>query len=311
MRHPAGLGALAAFASALILPSIGRASTPGSGSSQPGQVVFLDAFNGPAWTMPDPTKWSPIEADGGFGNNELQIYTKSPENISLDGFGHLRINAVRKRDHAGGFYYTSGKLVSLSYPFFYGHAEARIKVPGGEGLWPAFWMLGVGDGPLSAFSGVLGPFGDLARVNPLAPLGWPNSGEIDVMEAIGRMPHTVFGSIHGPVKKLTGQTKPSTHTGTLNLKKPVSAGYHIYAVDSSPGMLKFSVDGIVYKVLKRSDMEPNEQWVYDRPFKLILNLAVGGTFGGDPTSRTQFPAQMLVDYVKITSTHQRSDHRRD
>lgn len=310
LRHPARLVALGAVAPLVALTTSSHAADPGSHAPQKPRITFEDTFDGLEWQMPDPLKWAPIEADDGFGNDELQVYTKNTHNLRLDGKGHLLIQAF-KGDYHGQPLYTSGKVVSMNYPFMYGHAEARIKVPAGTGMWPAFWMLGLGEGPFATID----PFDrnlGINSFNPVKPLGWPSSGEIDVMESIGRKPNTVYGSIHGPVTKLQGDgIEASNHNGNITLRKPLAAGFHIYAVDSSPGMLKFSVDGNVYKVIKRADMLPNESWVYDRPFKLILNLAIGGNWAGAPSDTQKWPAKMLVDYVRITSNDQAQDHRRD
>lgn len=310
LRHPARLILLGALAPCVAFSTTSsHAADAGASSGQPTRVTFEDTFDGAEWSMPDPLKWAPIEAEDGFGNDELQYYTKSAHNLRLDGSGHLLIQAL-KDERYGKTIYTSGKVVSMSYPFMYGHAEARLKVPAGTGLWPAFWMLGLGEGPLATvdpFNKNLG----VNSLNPVKPLGWPSSGEIDVMESIGRKPYTVFGSIHGPVTKLHEGIEPSNHSGSTTLRKPLAEGFHVYAVDASPGMVRFSIDGVLYSTIKRADMEPNESWVYDRPFKLILNLAVGGNWAGAPDARTKFPARMLVDYVRITSTETSQDHRRD
>lgn len=270
----------------LLVPAVGRADSgraDRSGSnpdSRPQRIVFQDNFDGSVNQRPDLTKWTfDVGHERGWGNKELQSYESGTDVASLDGNGHLRITANRKyAPVTGQLEYTSARLRTLSYPFMYGRAEARIKVPPGQGLWPAFWMLG------------------------FSPVGihWPNCGEIDIMEAIGRTPNLVYGSIHGPVKALDYNTPPYHKTASFRLPKPASDDFHIYSVDSSPGFIQFSIDGRPYQWLTKADFT-NESWVYDRPFELILNLAIGGNFPGQPTSRTHFPATMLVDYVRVTT----------
>jgi beta-glucanase (GH16 family) len=276
-----------ALAPMLLAPALSRADSGGQDSSSPDgtpqRIVFQDNFDGAINSSPDLTKWTyDLFNRGGWGNHEMESYTKDPETASLDGSGHLRITAHRNFDPlTHQWNYTSARIKTISYPFMYGRAEARIKVPSGQGLWPAFWMLGLS--------------------SPGA-MTWPNCGEIDVMENVGRLPKTVFGAVHGPAKALMANSDAYHRTATATLSRPLSADYHLFAVDAAPGVLKFSVDGRVYKTLRRSDMEQGESWVYDRPFQILLNLAVGGDFPGAPSSHTRFPATMLIDYVKITTS---------
>lgn len=276
-----------ALAPMLLAPALGHADSGGQDGSSPDgtpqRIVFQDNFDGAVNSTPDLTKWTYDFANrGGWGNHEWESYTNNSDNSGLDGNGHLRITAWRVRDLVtNNWVYTSARIKTISYPFMYGRAEARIKVPSGQGLWPAFWMLGLS--------------------SPGA-LTWPNCGEIDVMENVGRTPNTVYGAVHGPAKALMTNSAPYHRTGTAKLARPLSADYHVFAVDSAPGVLKFSVDGRVYNTLRRSDMQAGETWVYDRPFQILLNLAVGGDFPGPPNSHTRFPASMLIDYVKVTTS---------
>jgi beta-glucanase (GH16 family) len=156
----------------------------------------------------------------------------------------------------------------------YGRFEARIKVPAGQGMWPAFWMLGA----------------DIDKA------GWPACGEVDIMENIGKEPSIVHGSIHGP-----------GYTGTVGIEAPYSLpgtehfadDFHIFAVEWSPGAVLFYVDKDLYVSHTRSDLRPGWKWVFDKPFFLILNLAVGGDWPGNPDASTVFPNDMLVDYVRV------------
>ena len=271
----------------LLAPAIGHAadgggSDSGSPDATPQKVVFLDTFDGPQDGVPDLTKWTyDIGNQGGWGNHEWESYTAKPENSGLDGKGHLRITALRTRHLTdNGFSFTSARLKTISNPFMYGRAEARIKVPAGQGLWPAFWMLGIS----------------------AAGLGWPNCGEIDVMEATGRKPNLVYGAVHGPVKAFARGSEPYHHSTNTALPRPVASDWHTFTVDSSPGHLRWYVDGRLFQALDKATFPPDQPWVYDRPFQLLLNLAIGGEFAGAPTSLTRFPASMLVDYVRVTTT---------
>jgi beta-glucanase (GH16 family) len=136
------------------------------------QVVWSDEFDGSAGSLPDSTKWTFDLGGGGWGNHELEVYTNNPENVSLDGKGFLVICALKSDDR-----YTSTRLKSAGkFSALYGKVEARIKIPRGQGLWPAFWMLGA----------------DIGKV------GWPQCGEIDVMENVGKEPAVAHGTVHGP-----------------------------------------------------------------------------------------------------------------
>ncbi|GAA0652332.1 glycoside hydrolase family 16 protein [Kutzneria viridogrisea] len=235
------------------------------------KLSWSDEFSGAAGSAPNPAKWNYDTGGGGWGNQELEYYTNSRNNSFLDGAGHLVIQA-RKDDAAkyhcwyGTCQYTSARLLtSGKFSQTYGRFEARVQVPGGQGVWPAFWALGANIGSV----------------------GWPACGEIDAMENIGREPNQVHGSLHGP----NGYNTSSTYT----LGSPVSAGFHTFAADWYPDHIAFSVDGHVYNTQQR----PASGWVFDKPFFLLLNLAIGGNWPGSPNGATHFPAKMLVDYVRV------------
>ena len=244
-------------------------------SVAPGQrawrVVWSDEFNGPANSSPDATKWTYDLGGGGWGNHELEIYTKDPTNVFLDGNGNLVIQAVR--DGAGS--YTSARLKTEGlFTIQYGRIEARIKIPFGQGIWPAFWMLG----------------------QDIRTVGWPNCGEIDIMENIGKEPSIVHGSLHGP--GYSGNT-PLTSKYSLPNGARFADDFHVYAVEWSPEKIDFMVDGVKYYTATAHDLPPGAKWVYDHPFFLLLNVAVGGSWPGNPDATTTFPQTMLVDYVKV------------
>jgi beta-glucanase (GH16 family) len=172
--------------------------------------------------------------------------------------------------------YTSARMKTQGlFNQAYGRFEARIKIPAGQGMWPAFWMLG----------------------KDISSIGWPKCGEIDIMENIGKEPGTVHGSLHGP----------STSSRTSDLSAPFSlpAGqnfaddFHLYAVEWEPGTVRFYVDSNLYATFTQSQWPAGGTWVFDHPFFLILNVAVGGDWPGSPDPNTVFPQQMLVDYVRV------------
>lgn len=272
------------------LPSPGPASptpspstptaTPTAPSPTPGpakwRLVWSDEFDGPAGTPPDRAAWLYEIGGGGWGNQERQFYTDYPENVALDGNGSLLITA-RSSDgslacHYGPCEYTSGRLTTKGrHEFKYGRVEARIKVPPGVGTWPAFWMLGT----------------DIGTV------GWPASGEIDVMEYVGRWPNWILGTIHGP-----GYYGTSGPSKIADLGKPVADDFHTYAIEWRSGHIAWFFDGDLYFEVRPDVVAPRE-WAFDHPFYLLLNLAIGGTFGGPVPAETTFPQTMAVDYVRV------------
>jgi beta-glucanase (GH16 family) len=282
-RRPALL-AVALTAALSWLPATGAAvaapAPASSGAPAAGTVVFQDDFDGPAGSAVDGGKWN-IETGDNVNNHEREYYTPGNDNAALDGAGHLVITA-RKENPAnyqcwyGTCQYTSARLnTSGKFDAQYGHVEARMRIPRGQGMWPAFWMLGQ----------------DIGQV------GWPNSGEIDVMENVGFEPNTVHGTMHGP-----------GYSGSAGIGAPYSLpggaafadAYHTFAVDWAPDSITWSVDGNVYQHRTPADIGGN-QWVFNKPFFLILNLAVGGYWPGDPDGSTSFPQRLLVDYVKVTT----------
>jgi beta-glucanase (GH16 family) len=244
-----------------------------------GPLVWADDFNGPAGAPPDSSRWSHDTGGSGFGNNELEYYTTSTANAALDGNGHLVITARQENPAGyncwyGSCRYTSARINTAGkFTQKYGHVEARIKLPRGQGMWPAFWMLG----------------------DNIGSVGWPNSGEMDIMENIGREPGTNHGSMHGP-----GYSGGNPLTGSYTLPggAALADDFHTYAIDWDPSGVSFSVDGNVYERHTPADTNGNP-WVFDHPFFIILNVAVGGSWPGSPDSSTSFPQQMVVDYVHV------------
>jgi beta-glucanase (GH16 family) len=196
--------------------------------------------------------------------------------VAHDGEGNLVITARKadgtQRCYYGTCQYTSARLLTRGlFEVQYGRIEARIKVPAGVGLWPAFWALGTN----------------------IDQVGWPQSGEIDVMENVGRQPNTLYGTLHGP-----GYSGSNGFGSTIDLPAPLADTFHVFAIDWEPGRIVWTVDGTQYHEAAPDDVAPRE-WVYDHPFYLLLNLAVGGQFGGPVAEDTEFPASMVVDYVRV------------
>ncbi|MBQ1011544.1 family 16 glycosylhydrolase [Micromonospora sp. M51] len=263
--------ALVATTTALVLPA-----HPDRAEAAIGPITWQDEFNSPAGTPVDQNKWRFDIGGGGWGNNERQYYTNSTSNAVHDGQGNLVITARRDNPanyqcHYGRCEYTSARLLTAAtFTQTYGRFEARIKIPRGQGIWPAFWMLGTGG-------------------------GWPDAGEIDVMENIGREPNTVYGTVHGP-----GYSGGGGITGSRTLGAPLADTFHTYRVDWEPNVITWYVDGVQYHRVDPARLGGN-RWVFDHPFFMILNVAVGGNWPGYPDGSTQFPQQMLVDYVRVSS----------
>jgi beta-glucanase (GH16 family) len=276
------IGATLALAVTSAALSVGPAAHPANAAvahAALGPLVWADDFNGTAGSPPDSSKWGHDIGGGGWGNNELEYYTNSTSNAALDGAGHLVITARQENPAGyncwyGSCQYTSARLLTEGkFTQQYGHVEARIQLPRGQGMWPAFWMLG-------------------SNINSV---GWPNSGEMDIMENIGREPSVNHGSMHGP--GYSGCC-PLTGTYTLPNGQAFADGFHTFAIDWAPNQVSFSVDGNVYETHTPADTNGN-QWVFNQPFFLLLNVAVGGNWPGSPDGSTAFPQQMIVDYVHV------------
>jgi len=234
------------------------------------KLAWSDEFNGAAGSLPDAAKWTYDLGAGGWGNQELETYTKSPENVSQDGEGHLLIRAIKTGDG-----YTSARLKTQGkFTTEYGKVAVRMKIPRGQGIWPAFWMLGA----------------------DIESAGWPACGEIDVMENIGKEPSIVHGTIHGP--GYSG-SKGISHQYSLPNGAALADDFHVYAVEWSPDSITFSLDDKSYGTVTPSDLPPGTHWVYRHPFFLLLNVAVGGAWPGNPDNTTQFPQTLLVDWVRV------------
>jgi beta-glucanase (GH16 family) len=238
------------------------------------RTVWIDNFSGRAMTLPSSSKWRFDTGGNGFGNKEKEYYTNTTSNVRVDGAGHLLIVARKENRGLHCWYgpcqYTSGKITTAGkFSQKYGRVEARMKIPVGRGIWPAFWMLGT-------------------NINDV---GWPACGEIDIMENVGQIPGTVYGTLHGPGYGTGG-------SATLPSAQRFTDAFHTYGIQWAPNEVQFLLDGHVYATRTPANV-PGKKWVFNHPFYLILNLAVGGTWPGDPDSSTVFTQALEVDYVAV------------
>jgi beta-glucanase (GH16 family) len=233
------------------------------------QLSWADEFDGPAGQLPEATNWN-FDIGTGWGNQQLEYDTDRPENASLDGNGHLAITA--RRESYAGSAFTSARITTKGkFEQAYGRYEARIKMPWGPGIWPAFWLLGA----------------DI-DANP-----WPQCGEIDIMEYRGQEPNLIHGTVHGP-----GYSGGNAVTKSFGfMQDRFDTDFHVFAIEWGQDYIHFFVDDRPYFTITPEDV-PGE-WVYDHPFFIILNVAVGGNYVGFPTSQTSFPQTMLVDWVRV------------
>jgi beta-glucanase (GH16 family) len=250
-----------------------------SGGPSPQASFAQAAATSPAWVLDwsdefdgaelDRTKWVAELGGGGWGNHELQYYTGRKENLRVDG-GKLIIEARRDGVENGEFTSARIKTAGLKERT-YGRYEARIRVPKGQGIWPAFWLLG----------------------SNVADAGWPRCGEIDIMENIGKEPALVHGTMHGPgYSGADAFGKPSALAGAA-----YADDFHVFAVEWEPGEVRWYRDGVLFNKARPELVKGD--WVFDHPFFVILNLAVGGDWPGKPDASTTLPQQMLVDYVRV------------
>ena len=232
------------------------------------ELLWHDEFDEKAIDL---SNWTYDLGGGGWGNGEMQTYTDTPENAHVED-GMLIISAQKETLESGGINFTSARLKTQGLQTFqYGRIEARIKVPEGKGLWPAFWMLG----------------------ENFPEVGWPDCGEIDIMEYVGREPDLIIGTMHGP-----------GYSGALGLSMwnrqdyDIADDFHTYAIEWDESQISWFYDGENYSTYTRDDVG-DRLWAFDQPFFIILNLAIGGTLGGIVTPDTEFPAQYMIDYVRV------------
>lgn len=237
------------------------------------KLVWSDEFNQPG--SPDSTKWSydlGVGNPSGWGNNELQCYTNERKNSWIEN-GRLIIEA--RKDEQQGKPYTSARLVTRKKgDWLYGKIEVRAKLPYGKGTWPAIWMLSTD-----------WKYG-----------GWPDSGEIDIMEHVGYD----MGVVHGTIHTLTyNHVKQTQKEGKINVTAP-NEDFHVYGVEWTKDKIDFIVDGKVYHSVIRGVQDSWKEWPFDQPFHLVLNVAVGGNWGGlQGVDEKIWPQRMEVDYIRI------------
>ncbi len=241
------------------------------------KLIWSDEFNGAAGGPPG-SQWQFDTGGNGWGNEELESYTSRAANAELDGQGHLAITArAEKYTGKDGVTrnYTSARLQTLkTFQFQYGLVEARIQVPAGQGLVAQFWALGN-----EAYEG---------------SEAWPACGEIDTAEVLGSEPNIVNGTLHAP-----WAWAPTGVQGQAESATPLSAGFHTYSVEWEPEGISFMLDGSVYKTITPADLPAGAAWPFKHPYFLLMDLAVGGEWPGSPNASTHFPAQMLVDRVRV------------
>ncbi len=258
----------------------GSGSSGGSGGGTTRQLTWSDEFSAPDGSGVDPSKWSFDTGGGGWGNQELEYYTSGAANAVIQG-GALVITATPSGAGQyscwyGPCQYTSARLHTAGkFSQQYGRFEARIRIPEGSGVWPAFWMLG----------------------DDIGSVGWPGCGEIDVMENIGRTPSTTYGTTHGPGP---GNYPGAGLSGAFSSGgAPMGDDFHVYAAEWTAGSVQFYVDGNLYWTVTPSSLPAGATWVWDHPFFLLLNFAVGGNWPGTPDGTAAWPQQMIVDYVRV------------
>ena len=258
--------ALLAFAPLLVAAC---GDMDGGGDSATWTLAWSDEFDGPAGELPSAANWA-FDIGTDWGNAQLEYDTDRPENVSLDGNGNLAITA--RQESYQGSAYTSGRIKTQGlFEQTFGRFEARIQLPTGQGIWPAFWMLG----------------------NDIDAVGWPECGEIDIMEYRGQEPSIVLGTIHGP-----GYSASAGVSGRYALQGGrFDTDFHVFAIEWTEDGIAWFVDDDRYHFVDRSD--PEGRWVFDHPFFILLNVAVGGGFVGSPNESTTFPQTMLVDWVRV------------
>jgi beta-glucanase (GH16 family) len=237
-------------------------------------LTWSDEFNQPDGSAADPSKWIHDVGGGGWGNQEREYYTDGTKNAQIVG-GALVITATptgaaQYTCWYGPCGYTSARLLTKGkFSQQYGRFEARIWIPFGQGLWPAFWLLG----------------------DDIDQVGWPACGEIDTMENIGKEPSTVHGSLHAP----------GFDTGAANTlpgNQRFADAWHVFGIEWDATSIRFYVDGTLYETRTPSDVPKTGKWAFDHAFFLLLNVAVGGNWPGDPNGTTTWPQTMKVDWVR-------------
>lgn len=239
-------------------------------------LVWHDEFSGAAGAPPSTRRWTAVTGGKGWGNGELQCYTDSARNAATDGEGNLIITARKETTSCPGSVnpFSSARLTTDGrFAKAYGKLEIRAKMPSGIGTWPAFWALG----------------------DDIGEAGWPRSGELDVVEYLPRSPRTTSGTLHGPTVNGQHWYIHREHRGSVAL----SETFHVYAAEWTPSTVTFLLDGKPFGAVTKADAAAQGTWVADKPYFLLLNLAVGGTLGGEVPASTTWPQHYAIDYVRV------------
>lgn len=251
------------------------------GPSTPAKVIEYTFSEKPVWQdefdytgKPEAAKWDYDLGGNGWGNNEMQNYTNNLENAYVKD-GHLTIKAIK--EPSGGRLYSSARLVTKGKgDFLYGKFEIRAKLPSGKGTWPAIWML--------------------ASQSEYGSQFWPDNGELDIMEHVGFDQNVVHANIH---------TKAFNHSIGTNKGEKItvpnaSSEFHVYTCEWQPDFITFAVDGKNYFRFSRDYTYNWQQWPFNKKFHLLLNIAIGGNWGGqDGVDNSIFPQSMEIDYVRV------------
>ena len=261
-------------ACAAVAAAVGCVSSPATETVAPPTgrtITWQDEFDGPVNSSPNASRWT-YDIGTDWGNSQLEYDTARPENVSLDGAGHLRI--VARQESYNGCAYTSARILTRGlFTQAKGRFEARMQLPAGKGIWPAFWLLG----------------------SNIGSVGWPTCGEIDIMEYRGQNTTQSTGSLHGP-----GYSGAGALTASYNLPSgSFDGGWHTFAVEWETGKITWLVDDVPFQVRTPSSLPGGAAWVFEHPFFIILNVAVGGNYVGAPDGGTTFPQTMLVDWVRV------------
>jgi beta-glucanase (GH16 family) len=268
-----------------LTPRLFHAQVPSGNAPKPlagERLVWSDEFNGAtAPAAPDSANWEYVTGNGESGGE--QIYCKfdstqlpcnpTAPNSHVGADGNLHI-IVQKT--SGGVYTSAFLQTKKLRSFRYGRIEARMKLPAGQGMWPAFWLLG----------------------DNISQVSWPRCGEIDIMENLGRQPGRIYGTLHAAGYASPGHGK----TYDLPRHRPFADGFHIFGAIWSPKKIQLYVDSPtnIYATFTAAELSATEEWPFDTgKFYIVLNTAVGGNWGGSPNATTMTPSDMLIDYVRV------------
>lgn len=240
-------------------------------------LSWSEEFNGAVGSKPDATHWNYDMGGGGWGNNELETYVNDATHAQIvddPSAGDSRALQIQATKDAQGKYQSARLLSKGKVSAQYGYVEGRIRMSYGQGVWPAFWMMGTDNGTV----------------------GWPSCGEIDIMENIGNEKSMVHGTIHGPGYS-GGNGIGAAYT--LPSSQQFKDGYHTFAVRWRPDAISWDVDGVVFETRTTADLPGGTTWAFNKPFFILLNLAIGGQWPGYPDATTVFPQTLRVDYVRV------------